>query len=422
MTAYVDAQPARKRLALIILVGPILVAEIAFAWNPDPVGQTLAMFSVVSALAHARLAYGWKSALAFFAISFGVSLTIENLGVTTGFPFGRYHFTVAEGLPHVGEIPLVVGILWFSMGYLAWQIASILLDDADLSIDSTVNLFALPVVAAFVMAQWDITMDRGGSTLGGAWVWRDGGGDFGVPLTNYFGWFLTSWLYFQVFAFYLSRQDAATRAPAASPTLRLVAVLFYLCAGLTHLVPWMMGASGEVADAGGRLWRVADARETTVAVMAATMLFSSVLAGAKLLQKRFKSRESLRGKRRANSNAFRDRRSPPAPAGRERRHKSRTRSSLRLSASAARRTPGSRRRRRRRRPAWSAFPRSHNGGRSGSIGVAFGSPTWTASLRLAIFAASRRLAVHQTSIIAGCSTKRLNSASNAAPTAPSTAR
>ena len=56
---------------------------------------------------------------------------MENLSIVTGFPFGRYHFEVAAALPHIGAVPIIVGLLYFAMGYFSWMIASLLLDDAD---------------------------------------------------------------------------------------------------------------------------------------------------------------------------------------------------------------------------------------------------------------------------------------------------
>ena len=64
--------------------------------------------------------------------------------------------------------------------------------------------------------------------------------------------------------------------------LRLAAILFYVFSGLTHLTPWLMGQSGEVADATGHIWRIQDLRETTVAVMLFTMFFTSMLAALRL--------------------------------------------------------------------------------------------------------------------------------------------
>jgi hypothetical protein len=64
--------------------------------------------------------------------------------------------------------------------------------------------------------------------------------------------------------------------------MRAVAILLYLCSGLTHVTPWFMGQNGEVADAANHVWRVADLRETTVVILLSTMVFTSMLAGLRL--------------------------------------------------------------------------------------------------------------------------------------------
>ena len=161
-----------------------------------------------------------------------------------------------------------------------WVVASILLDGADRRLDRPLDLVALPVIAAFVMTQWDLVMDRSESTIAKVWIWHDGGADFGVPLSNYFGWLLTAWLVFQAFALYLRRQPA----PGASQGRKLhaIAILFYVSLGLTHVVPWAMGQAGEVVDAAGKTWQIADLRATTVAILLCTMLVSGLLAALRL--------------------------------------------------------------------------------------------------------------------------------------------
>jgi hypothetical protein len=133
------------------------------------------------------------------------------------------------------------------------------------------------------MTQWDVVMEPAGSTISKAWIWHDGGAHFGVPLSNYGGWLLTTWLFYQAFAIYLGRR-AGLPVPSATwgRTLRLVAIAFYLSSGLTHLTPWLIGQSGEVVDAAGQLWRISDLRATTVVIMLFTMFFTSVLAASRL--------------------------------------------------------------------------------------------------------------------------------------------
>jgi putative membrane protein len=134
------------------------------------------------------------------------------------------------------------------------------------------------------MTQWDLVMDPPESTISKAWIWHDGGAHFGVPLSNYLGWLLTSWLFYQPFAFSLRRTTA--RWPQGSRKMLLIAILFYASAGLTHIVPWLTENSREVTDAAGRVWHTHDLRETTVAVMIFTMFFTAMLAVLRLMQER----------------------------------------------------------------------------------------------------------------------------------------
>jgi len=268
--------------ALWLAIVCYLAASIALSWNPTPLAQALAVIFIASAVAHASCAYGFKDALVLVLMCVAITFVIENIGAATGFPFGRYHFEVDPELIHVGAIPIIVGPLWFGAGYFSWVVASILLDGADRHLDRAFDFFALPVVAAFVMTQWDVVMDPPESTVAKVWIWHDGGGDFGVPLSNYFGWLLTSWLFFQAFAIYLRRRTVTRPRRHQSRRLGLIAILFYASAGLTHIVPWLMGQSGEVADAAGHVWRIHDLRETTVAVMLFTMFFTAMLAGLRL--------------------------------------------------------------------------------------------------------------------------------------------
>ena len=259
-----------------------LVLVIGFAWNPTPFAQALAAVGIAAAGAHATFYYGWKNAAVLVAICLIVTFTMENIGVATGYPFGRYHFEVGSNLMHVGSIPIIVGPLWFGMGYFSWIVAGTLLGGIYQGLKRKFEIVALPLVAAFVMAQWDVVMDPPEATISKVWLWHDGGADFGVPLSNYLGWLLTAWLFYQGFAIYLSRRDLSAPAIGGRRMLRFAAILFYLGAGLAHVTPWAMGQSGEVTDAANHVWRVQDLREAAVVVMLFTMFFTSVLAALRL--------------------------------------------------------------------------------------------------------------------------------------------
>jgi putative membrane protein len=271
------------KLAVGILLVVYLALVIGFAWNPNPLAQVLAAIGILAALIHAVVFYGWRDGFALFAICIAITFAMENLGSLTGFPFGHYHFEVGANLPHVGVIPVIVGPLWFGMGYFSWHVAAVLLG-VPARPRGRLERFALPPVAAFVMTQWDVVMEPAESTIAKAWIWHDGGAHFGVPLSNYAGWLLTSWLFFQAFAIYLGRRPGLP-GPAQTRSLRLIAIAFYLSSGLTHVTPWLIGQSGEVVDAAGQLWRVSDLRGATVVSMVCTMFATSMLAALRLVNK-----------------------------------------------------------------------------------------------------------------------------------------
>jgi putative membrane protein len=66
--------------------------------------------------------------------------------------------------------------------------------------------------------------------------------------------------------------------------LQAIGILFYAGAGLTQVVPWMMGQTGEVIDARGYGWQVHDIHEATVAILLLTMVFTALLAALHLLR------------------------------------------------------------------------------------------------------------------------------------------
>jgi uncharacterized membrane protein len=215
--------------AFSIVLAIYLALVIGFAWNRTPLAEVLAAIGILAAFTHAILTYGWRDALALAAMCVVITFGMENIGVATGWPFGRYHFEIEPNLPHVGAIPPIVGPLWFGMGYFSWIVAGTLLGGVRPRLSQKFELIVLPIVAAFVMTQWDVVMDPLESTISRVWIWHDGGAHFGVPWTNYIGWLLTSWLFYQAFAIYLSsRRHASNWAAEHRHMLKLVAILLYL--------------------------------------------------------------------------------------------------------------------------------------------------------------------------------------------------
>jgi putative membrane protein len=194
--------------------------------NLGNVGFTLVMCGFV--VLHCLLQEGPARTAGFFAISAIIAYLMEEIGVRTGLIYGAYHYSDLLG-PKLGHVPIIIPLAWFMMIYPAWTVAHALL--------SGVDTHALPgrtaqaLIAAGVVTGWDMVMDPG-MTAAGNWIWEQGGAYFGVPLQNYFGWLLTTFLIYW-FAGWL-RGDAPRRTLAAK-LFDLLPILIYAAIAVRYV-------------------------------------------------------------------------------------------------------------------------------------------------------------------------------------------
>jgi putative membrane protein len=169
-------------------------------------------------------------------------------------------------------------------GYLAWVVATVLLGDVRRN-SPWLTTICTPVVAAFAMTAWDLSLDPSASTIHQAWIWQDSGGFFGVPLGNFLGWTFTVYLFVQVFALYLrSRGPLPTAEPDRASDLQ--GVLLYGLTAVSFFVTFFTGERTNVTDAVGNTWRTGDIYETSALVTVYGMFFFAVLALLRIAQQR----------------------------------------------------------------------------------------------------------------------------------------
>src|SRR5258708_40052148 len=272
------------RMSLWVLAGAYavtLIANISFGLNiPIPIVLSI---SVAFALIHGAVRYGWKGIAAFIVICLVVSNILENTSILTGFPFGHYHYTDALG-PKLFLVPLLIGPAYFANGYLAWVVGNVLIGELRRT-SSAFTTFAVPFTASFLMVMWDLTFDPRASTIQHMWIWEQGGGYFGVPLTNYLGWFFTVYVFLQLFALFIRLRPSTDESMQGSRSHYVQAVAMYAVVGLTPVLAYLMGVTNSlVTDASGVFWQTASIAESAATVSIYTMIFAVVLAVVKLVQ------------------------------------------------------------------------------------------------------------------------------------------
>ena len=204
----------------------------------------------IFALVHGSLLYRIRGVVVFTLICLSVAGVSESLSLRTGMPFGSYYFTDVMG-PKLFDLPVLLVLAYLGMAYCSW-VLSLLITGCRKPMKG-IRIVVVPLLASFIMLAWDVSMEADWSTVDRAWVWRDGGPFFGVPLSNFFGWYLTAFLFFQGFAVYCH-----FRSPMPSLVARRYwrsAVLLYtVCAMGNLLILRLPMAPSVVFDATGLPW------------------------------------------------------------------------------------------------------------------------------------------------------------------------
>ncbi len=211
--------------------------------------------AAIFAFIHGAILYRVRGILIFFLICLAVGNLFENVGILTGFPFGTYYFTDVMG-PTLFRVPILLGLAYVGMGYLSWTLARLILGQPRAPLIGY-RLMTLPLIAALIMVAWDLSMDPVWSTLMHAWIWLGGGAYFGVPVSNFLGWYLTVFVIYQLFALYLRSRPLTTRSlPVAYWRLP---ILFYAVSALGNVL-LIVPASGPmvISDPTGAFWKVTD--------------------------------------------------------------------------------------------------------------------------------------------------------------------
>jgi uncharacterized membrane protein len=169
-------------LAILILIpyakglrgDPLFYAAISL-------GVVLQTGTVVTLLARAR---GWAGTARILIIVLPIAWLVEFVGSTTGIPFGLYHYTNVLQ-PQLGRVPLVVPLSWMMMLPPSWALAQCVIGHR--------SRFAFALCAAAAFAAWDLFLDPQ-MVQWNLWVWDKPGVYFGIPWSNYVGWFLCATL------------------------------------------------------------------------------------------------------------------------------------------------------------------------------------------------------------------------------------
>jgi len=160
-----------------------LVANVPIAEN---VIWVSAFFIVVLAIPSYIFLYRWvglKLALVILVVFSILPIAIEALGITTGFPYGWFYYSENLGYRILDLVPWSVAFAFAPLVLGSLSLASYVTKDARLAIP----------LSALILVWTDLVLDPAAVLLE-IWIWVYPGTYYGIPISNYVGWFLTATL------------------------------------------------------------------------------------------------------------------------------------------------------------------------------------------------------------------------------------
>ena len=224
-------------------------------------GPSYVVLGALAALAHAIGALGWRKAVGLLVIGSGISLASELLGTSTGLPFGDYSYTGLLGYRIAGLVPFPIPLSWFLMIYASLAICGRILPISD---DSATR-WRWALVAGGILTAWDVSMDPAMSAATSHWIWHQPGFFYGMPLINWFGWYVTGVVVARAMLAVASPTAFATRVSPAWLPVALYAVNGVMPVAMTARASmWWAAILGALAM-GIPIWLAVRARRRRAA-------------------------------------------------------------------------------------------------------------------------------------------------------------
>lgn len=199
-----------------IAVGTVVMRPYVFAF--------LAVY-LVAAVTH----LGWRKTALFTVVGYLIAFISEFSSINTGIPYGWYYYIDATSHRElwIAGVPFFDSLSYVFLSYCSYTAALLTVSPVKayrwnlvtLETRSIRRSFSVLLLASLYQAFLDIVIDPVALQgrrwfLGQIYGYREAGIHFGVPLSNYIGWFVVSLL----LVFALQRIDAAIGKKVERPS------------------------------------------------------------------------------------------------------------------------------------------------------------------------------------------------------------
>ncbi len=173
----------RLLIFLLVILGPYVLSYIFFVLHPLIPINLFNLFIITTILPSLYFFYRWAGSqntiIVVFILAFLI-LIIESFGVLTGIPYGSFFYSDSLGIKLFGLVPWVVPFAFIPL----------LLGTFTFATKYVQKPWKIVLLSALLLVIIDLTIDPILVNLG-IWIWFTPGIYYGVPFSNFIGWFLT---------------------------------------------------------------------------------------------------------------------------------------------------------------------------------------------------------------------------------------
>ncbi|MFX0168324.1 MAG: carotenoid biosynthesis protein [Candidatus Hodarchaeota archaeon] len=194
----------RSLLFALLLIGPYVISYLFVSFPLQATPFVFSTLIVCSAFPTLFFFYKWlgrNKALTIFPFLVGLTYCIEGFGIITGFPYGYFYYTGILGFKLFDLVPWTVPFAFLPLLVGSFVVAKQFVRAP----------WKLVLLSAIFLVLVDLVLDPA-LVLLNIWVWITPGVYYGVPVTNYLGWFFTG-LIASTILFYLLPKEKRDLAP-----------------------------------------------------------------------------------------------------------------------------------------------------------------------------------------------------------------
>jgi uncharacterized membrane protein len=159
---------------------------------------------------------GWRRTVLFTTVAYILAFLCEYSSIHNGFPFGLYQYIseTKEKELWIAGVPFMDSLSFTFLSFVSFELAVLLrsplkVNRSDLqviSLEPVRSSWMTTLLAGLLMMYLDIVIDpvalQGEKWfLGKIYYYPNGGSYFGVPISNFIGWFITCVLIVRVYLF-----------------------------------------------------------------------------------------------------------------------------------------------------------------------------------------------------------------------------